>query len=152
MIYSNIKCTTSNNISLNQDIKKCLDYLKLNEVANYEKGTYNIDGDDFFVNVIEYETCKPEERFWEAHIDYIDVHVVFKGKEIIATNFIQNLEQGEYQKEGDFLPLEGTYKSNILLEEDDFLVCYPEDGHMTAIAVEEKEFVKKAVFKVKINK
>lgn len=151
MIYSNIDCDV-NNMGLNQDILKCIEYAKSNDLLSYTKGRHDIDGDDFFVNVIEYETCTPEERFWEAHIDYIDVHVVLEGKEIIATNFIKNLELGEYEKDGDFLPLGGCAKTNILLEENDFLVCYPDDGHMTAIKYKEKEVVKKVVFKVKINK
>ena len=33
----------------------------------------------------------------------------------------------------------------------DFLICYPEDGHRTAVAVKEPEKIKKAIFKVRID-
>ena len=38
------------------------------------------------------------------------------------------------------------------METGDFLVCYPEDAHRTAVAVDGKpETVKKAIFKVRIR-
>ena len=37
---------------------------------SYEKGCHPIDGERLFVNVVEYETTRPENRFWEAHRNY----------------------------------------------------------------------------------
>ncbi|WP_300276181.1 YhcH/YjgK/YiaL family protein, partial [Peptacetobacter sp.] len=60
--------------------------------------------------------------------------------------------QNEYQEEGDFLPLDGeAVNSEVILRKGDFLVCYPEDAHMTALKVEEKSSIKKAIFKVIIR-
>ena len=42
-------------------------------------------------------------------------------------------EQKEYEEEGDFLPLSGQESAIVTLEKGDFLICYPEDAHMTAI-------------------
>ncbi|HBG2534579.1 TPA: YhcH/YjgK/YiaL family protein, partial [Clostridioides difficile] len=127
------------------------EYAKDNSLIDYEKGTYTIDGDDIFVNIVEYKTCEKEDRFWEAHKKYIDVHLMLDGCERIDINFIENLEQKIYEEEGDFLPLDGKNNGCVELRKGDFLVCYPEDAHMTGIRVLEKENIKKAIFKVLVR-
>ncbi|MPQ42666.1 YhcH/YjgK/YiaL family protein [Clostridium tarantellae] len=136
---------------LEKDILECLLYAKENDLVNFETGCHEIDGDRIFVNIVEYETQNREDRFWEAHKKYIDLHLMLKGKEIIDMNFIDNLEIKDYQEESDFLPLEGNESAYVTLENNDFLVCYPEDAHRTAIKVDKKEKIKKAIFKIKIK-
>lgn len=133
---------------LERNIIRCFEYAKENDLLGYDKGSYVIDGKNIFVNIVEYETCEKEERFWEAHRKYIDIHLMLEGFERIDLNFIENLEQKEYEEEGDFLPLNGENNSHVELKSGDFLICYPEDAHMTAIKVKEKERIKKAIFKV----
>ena len=150
MIFGNInhEKTYSN---LDKDLLTCFEYAKNNELVSFEKGSYEIDGKDIFVNIVGYDTCENEDRFWEAHKKYIDVHLMLDGRERIDLNFIENLTQKEYEEEGDFLPLDGEPNSCVELSKDDFLVCYPEDAHMTALKVSEKENIKKAIFKVIIR-
>lgn len=135
---------------LEDSVKKCFAYLKDHDLMSYEKGTHEIDGGRLFVNVVEYTTTAAENRFWEAHKDYLDVHVMLKGQEQIDVNFIQNMELKEYVKKDDFLPMEGEKNASVVLREGDFLVCYPSDGHRTAVQVEEPETIKKGIFKVVI--
>ncbi|UDN60550.1 YhcH/YjgK/YiaL family protein [Clostridioides sp. ES-W-0016-02] len=137
--------------TLHEDLLKCFEYVKENSLIDYEKGTHTIDGDDIFVNIVEYKTCEKEERFWEAHKKYIDVHLMLDGCERIDLNFIENLEQKTYEEDSDFLPLDGKNNGYVELRKGDFLVCYPEDAHMTAIKVSEKENIKKAIFKVLVR-
>jgi biofilm protein TabA len=66
------------------------------------------------------------------------------GNEQIDLNFIQNMELK------DFLPMDGEKNSSVVLTDGDFLICYPSDGHRTAVQVQEPETIKKAIFKVKI--
>ena len=150
MIFGNInhEKTYSN---LDKDIIRCFEYAKSNNLLDYGKGSYEIDGKDIFVNIVEYETCKKEDRFWEAHKKYIDIHLMLDGCERIDLNFIENLDQKEYEEEGDFLPLEGKNNSYVDLEKGDFLVCFPEDAHMTAIEIDKPKKIKKAIFKVIIR-
>lgn len=149
MIYGN-----TNNINefdfLSENIKKCFEYFNKNDLKNMENGTYEIQGKDIFVNIVEYETTTQDKRPWEAHKKYLDIHIIISGEEIINTNFINNLTQKAYIEEEDFLPMEGNKKTAILLQENDFLICYPNDAHMTAIKVDEPKKIKKAIFKVKI--
>ncbi|MEF9990952.1 MAG: YhcH/YjgK/YiaL family protein [Romboutsia sp.] len=150
MIFGNInhEKTYSN---LDKDLLTCFEYAKNNNLIDFEKESHIIDGDDIFVNIVGYETCEKEDRFWEAHRKYIDIHFMLDGCERIDLNFIENLKQKEYEEDGDFLPLEGSNNGYVELRKDDFLVCYPEDAHMTALRVGEKENIKKAIFKVIIR-
>ena len=39
----------------------------------------------------------------------------------------------------------------VTLKSGDFLICYPEDAHMTAVKVKDEKVIKKAIFKVIIE-
>ena len=136
---------------LEEAVKECFEYAKNNDILSYEKGCHEIDGDRLFVNVVEYTTTTPEERFWEAHKNYLDIHVMLKGTEQIDLNFIQNMELKEFVEKDDFLPMDGEKNASVILREGDFLICYPSDGHRTAVQVGEPETIKKAISKRKYN-
>lgn len=149
MIYGNVKNKDEYSF-LPQNLKKCFDYIQNNDLSNLQKGSYEIDGKDLFLNIVEYETTTEDNRFWEAHKNYLDLHFIINGEEIINVNFINNMEQKPFVEQDDFLPLEGDKKTSVVLQKDDFLICYPNDAHMTAIQVEKPTNIKKAIFKVKI--
>lgn len=135
---------------LEDSVKECFTYAKEHDLASYEKGSHEIDGERLFVNIVEYETTTPENRFWEAHKEYLDVHVMLSGQEQIDLNFIGNMELKEYVPKDDFLPMDGEKNGSVILRPGDFLVCYPNDAHRTAVEVKGAEKVKKAIFKVQI--
>lgn len=135
---------------LTAEIQECLEYARAHDLASFENGRHDIDGERLFVNIVEYTTVSAKERFWEAHRKYLDIHLMLRGKEQIDLNFISNMEQKEYVETDDFLPMEGEKNSLVILREGDFLVCYPEDGHRTAVAADKPQKIKKAIFKVLI--
>ena len=149
MIFGNIENLNEYSF-LEAKVAKCFAYAKEHDLKNFEKGSHTIDGERFFVNIVEYTTTEAENRFWEAHKNYLDVHVMLRGKEQIDLNFIQNMDVKEFVEKDDFLPMEGEKNSSVVLEAGDFLVCYPSDGHRTAVAVGEPQTIKKAIFKVQI--
>ena len=136
--------------SLEDGIIKCFEYAKTHDLKNLTPGSYPIDGNNLFVNIVEYTTTLSEERFWEAHKYYIDLHLMLDGSEQIDINFIKNMEQKPFIEENDFLPLEGPINSMVRLSPNDFLICYPEDAHRTAIQIEKDSQIKKAIFKIKL--
>ena len=136
---------------LEEVVGKCSDYAAANDLLSYEKGSHPIDGDELFVNIVEYETTPPENRFWEAHRQYLDLHFMLRGPEQIDVNFIDNMEQKEFVEKDDFLPLEGDPNSHVILNAGDFLLCYPADAHRTAVQVGAPATIKKAIFKIRIH-
>ena len=131
MIFGNIQ-NLKEYFFLEDGVFECFRYAKENDLSKYEKGSHEIDGKRLFVNIVEYETVEAEKRFWEAHKDYLDIHLMLDGAEQIDLNFIQNMDVKDYVPEGDFL------------------ICYPSDAHRTAVAVDGSEKIKKAIFKLQI--
>ena len=150
MIFGNIQ-NLGEYPFLEEQIKECFNYAKEHDLMSYEKGSHEIDGDRLFVNVVEYTTTTAEERFWEAHRQYLDLHLMLRGTEQIDLNFIQNMDVKEFVEKDDFLPMDGDKNSSVILRDGDFLICYPSDGHRTAVAVDEPETIKKAIFKIRIK-
>ena len=136
---------------LEENVRKCFDYAREHDLLSYEKGSHPIDGDELFVNIVEYETTTPENRFWEAHRQYLDLHFMLRGPEQIDVNFIDNMEQKAFVEKDDFLPLEGDPNSHVILNAGDFLLCYPADAHRTAVQVGAPAVIKKAIFKIRIH-
>ena len=75
MIFGNIKHEKTYS-KIEDDLKVCFEYAKKNALSEFDKGSYQLDGDNIFVNIVEYETCGKEQRFWEAHKKYIDIHLI----------------------------------------------------------------------------
>ena len=148
MVYGNLK-NLGSYFFLKPSDREALEYVMRHDLEKMEPGRHEVDGDRIFFNLAQYETKLPEEGFWEAHREYVDIHIMLKGKEKIFLNFVGRLQAGTFEKEKDFLPLEGSESGYVLLQEGDFLICYPEDAHMTGIMTEKKEMIKKAIFKVR---
>ena len=84
MIYGNIKYPF---INLDVQIKKCLAYIESENLFEKEIGSYEIDNKDLFVNIVTYETAPSDNKEWEAHKKYVDLHYMLEGKEQIDFNF-----------------------------------------------------------------
>ena len=46
--------------------------------------------------------------------------------------------------------MEGEKNSSVVLNNGDFLICYPADAHRTAVSIDQPKAIKKAIFKIKI--
>lgn len=148
MFYGNFRCLEQYDF-LPHMIKEALYHAKNNSVIDYETGFHEIQGERLFLNRVNLVTTNKEERFWEAHRKYLDIHVVLQGNERIGLNFIHNLKEKEYVEKDDFLSLEGEANGSLVLKKGDFLICYPEDAHMTCLkAYENPEEVQKVVYKI----
>lgn len=149
MIFGNTK-NLSEYAFLPKAVQECFEYAKTHDLISYSKGSHEIDGERLFVNIVEYTTTTAEERFWEAHKNYLDLHLMLDGTEQIDLNFIENMQLKEFVPKDDFLPMDGEKNSSVVLTPGDFLICYPADGHRTAVAVDKPQAIKKAIFKIKI--
>ena len=149
MIFSNLSHKYA--AGLSADIQKCFEYYKQNNLADKKTGSYEIDGRRIFVNIDEYKTQSEQERFWEAHRKYIDIHILIKGQEKIDMAFIENMQENPYDEAKDMLTLKGSAQASVNLKPGDFLICYPEDSHKTAMHVDLQSDVKKCIFKIRID-
>lgn len=136
---------------LGERINKAFAYLKNTDFSKTELGRYDIDGDNVFALVNEYNTKDESEGKLEAHKNYIDVQFVAKGKELMGYTPLENQKViNPYNEQNDITFFVGE-KSFTFVDEGMFAIFFPTDLHMPGIKVDEKNHVKKVVIKVKID-
>lgn len=145
-------------INLKQPIDKndkivnlCLEFLQQNGGKSIMFGKHEVDG-GIFVNISEYQTDIPEQREWEAHIEYVDFQLVLEGKEYVYVSDIHKMKTSEYDPDRDYIQCFGKEDSCIALDENIGVVLMPEDAHKPSLTIgSEPSYVKKAVFKIPIT-
>ncbi len=136
--------------SLGERISKAFAYLKQTDFSKLELGKYEIDGDNIFALVNEYNTKDESEGKLEAHKKYIDVQFVAKGSELMGYAPLENQKIiDEYNEHNDITFFSGE-KSFTQVDEAMFAIFFPTDVHLPGIKVDKKTYVKKVVIKVKV--
>lgn len=127
----------------------------LNEDSVLEavSGKYEVDGENLFYIVNEYETAPVEDGRLEIHRKYMDIQYIVSGSECIGTSPIDGLEEIEaYNSETDL----AFYKDNGLmsrcvLQAGMFAIFWPNEGHMPGRVAGKPEKVKKIVVKIRME-
>jgi len=138
--------------SISPRIKTALEYIATTDFSKIEAGKYELDGENIFVLVQEYDSIPREQGKWECHQKYIDIQYIAEGVEQIGVNNIVKMQvTDEYNPEKDiaFLSGDGDY---ITFSKGSYGIFFPEDAHKPKIAsgnVSGK--VKKIVVKIKID-
>jgi YhcH/YjgK/YiaL family protein len=131
-------------------INKAFYYLKKTDFSKMELGKYEIDGDNIFALVNEYNTKNENEGKLEAHKKYIDVQFVAKGCELMGYAPLENQKViDEYNEQNDITFFSGD-KSFTKVDEGMFAIFFTTDVHLPGITFDEKSYVKKVVVKVKV--
>ena len=128
-------------------IGRAFEYIQENDLVALPVGKYEIDGKGLFVSIQEYSTKLPELGKWEAHRRYIDLQYLIQGTEHIYYAHLGRLQLGDYDDSKDFLALSGEGDC-LTMQKDDFMILFPEDGHMPGMAIDAPLPVKKPVFKI----
>ena len=136
---------------LNYNLDKAIDFIINTDLLSLEHGRNEIDGDNVFLNRFSYTCSKEEDCFFEGHKDYLDIHLVLKGQELLGYSDVSELAAlTEYDQKDDFIKYKGpvhTYCKSLV---GDFIITFPEDIHMPKISIN-NDFVEKAVCKVLVK-
>lgn len=135
---------------LGERINKAFVYLMETDFSKMELGKYEIDGDNIFAIVNEYQTKDAREGKLEAHKKYIDVQYVAKGSELMGYAPLENQKViDEYNEQNDITFFSGK-KSFAKVDEEMFAIFFPTDVHLPGIKLNKSAYVKKVVIKVKV--
>jgi|WetSurMetagenome_2_1015567.scaffolds.fasta_scaffold719020_1 YhcH/YjgK/YiaL family protein len=150
MIFDQIK-NAHLYFALGDRLAKALQYLSQTDFTNVEPGTYEIDGENIFAIVQEYNSKPSSSAKWEAHKKYIDIQYMVSGKEkmgftdsrkvIVLQEYHPNKDVTLYKGEGNFL----------IAEEGHFAIFFPTDIHMPQLALNIPKEIKKVVVKVRTD-
>ncbi len=132
--------------ALHKDFKLVFDYIKNHDLNSMPCGRHELRGNEVFFNLQEYETKEIQKL--EAHKKYIDIQAVVSGSEYMGyTNINNTVISEEYDPEKDVMFLNGN-PDKVLADNKTFVIFYPQDAHMPALAVNYPLPVKKAIFKI----
>jgi YhcH/YjgK/YiaL family protein len=135
---------------LSPAFKRAFDYLQQTDLVALPNGKHEIDGENMFVIVQEYDTKMKDQAKWESHRRYIDLQYVIKGVEQIGYAHLDTLTPSTaYDSEKDvaFFLGKGDFAH---VPEGSFMILFPEDAHMPCIAIDTPALVKKAVVKIRV--
>jgi YhcH/YjgK/YiaL family protein len=133
---------------LSPRIALAFNYLTTTDFSELALGKYEIDGENVFAIVNEYETKDAQDCVLEAHKKYIDIHYIVSGSEAIGTALLTQQKLTKvYDEQNDYMLFEGETTLQVLTA-DMFALLYPQDIHSPGHHPKEKSFVRKVVMKV----
>ena len=133
---------------LSSRIDRAIDFV-LSLDKNIKPGTYEIDGKSLYVNIVEGKTSSLDTIEFEAHKEYLDLHYILSGKEIMVYAPIDEcVKITEYDAENDYWLLGGK-GNQIEMREDSFYLLYPNDAHCPGKGHGVSPF-KKAIVKIRL--
>ena len=136
--------------ALGAGISKALKYLQTTDFETKEPGRYDIEGDELYALVQEYDTRPAEKGMWESHRSYADVQFVYSGAERMGYARADSLEILQpYDGDGDCVLYRGE-GGFIRCPAGTFAIFLADDAHMPCVADGQPAQVKKVVVKVLI--
>ena len=116
-------------------------------------GHYALQGDDVFMNVMQFATQGPEQKKAELHAQYIDIQLLLAGEERILFGVAGSARDcGEMHSAEDYQlcsRIEG--QQSVVLKPGMFVVFMPGEPHKPGCAVGIEGEIKKAVVKVRAS-
>jgi len=137
-----------------ESLKIAIKHLQVTDFDQLPTGSYELQGKDIYVQVIDMGTKDPQIAKPEIHHSYIDVQFLVKGQEKIgvARDSGNNIIQEDLLEERDILFYEGLENEfYIMMTPGNFAIFFPEDVHRPGCKAGEKSFIRKVIVKVKVN-
>jgi YhcH/YjgK/YiaL family protein len=131
-------------------IKRALEWLQAADLNALPVGRVDLDGDNLFALVQEYDTKHMDDGIWEAHRQYLDVQYVVRGRERFGYVPVEALTVTKpYDAEKDYL--NGKAHGSFLYGATGmFFIVWPGDAHMPGMQVDGPEPVRKIVVKARL--
>jgi YhcH/YjgK/YiaL family protein len=132
---------------------KAFKFLKGNDLAKLELKRYDIDGDNLFATVSEYQSKNEVSAKFEAHRKYIDIQYVITGKEIMNIAPVKTVSEVlnpyDATKDIEFITVSNivNYKANP----SNYFIFFPSDAHRPGLKDGANSLVRKVVIKVKVD-
>ena len=154
MITTDLKHITELLPNVDGPVKKALAALKDVDFSKWDKARYEIDGDNIFALVNNYDTEPVSARRPEKHFKYTDIQIVLAGSEKIGyCPFKPSYKETENKKDSnDIVFYEKVERENfVTLEAGDMAVFFPWEVHRPNCQKgNTPTSVKKVVVKVKM--
>lgn len=134
--------------SLNPYFKQVFDYIKTHDLTAMAPGKIVIDGENAWISIDEVEGKNLKSAKIETHNKYVDIQLLLKGNEMYGWKSRADLKKAEesYNAQKDFTLYTDPVELYFTMQQGNFVVFFPEDGHAPCIG---EGYIKKAVAKVR---
>ena len=153
MIYDNLKNIGKYHFD-NENMEKTIAFLMNNDLLNMEQKKYEIVKDEIYIIFLHTTQKALSEREYEAHNDFVDIHIPLEGLDFIRSTEKDNLTVTiPYTEDGDYMmgTYEGDAYTDCSIPKGYFGLYFPEDAHLVNGTPNEPGKVKKFVVKVKVK-
>lgn len=136
---------------LGDGVRKAVEFIRSNDLANFAAGRYPIDGDSVFA-LIQEPTTEPEDKaLFEIHQRHADLQMTLKGTEYVGYAPVESVSlYGEYNPETDVQNFKGKGQLIKSIPGVCFLF-FPEDAHQPYVMVGAPEKIKKVVIRIHLD-
>lgn len=153
MIFGNVDVVEGIEKKYPEPIVRAIKHFKSrqHEFLAMSAGTYPIDGEDLFVQVVNAVTKKKAEIRPEVHRKYIDIQFSVEGKEIIGfvPDMGQNIVVEDLARDKDVIYYADVENEiDLVMEKGSFVVLFPEDVHRPGCEYGGCTTIRKVVIKV----
>ena len=136
---------------LNPRFETALSAMRMLDASPFVPGQHPVDGENVFINAVEYDTKPAECSGMEAHRRYIDVMLLLSGEETIGIRPVSALREitRPYDEASDALlaVLDPGY-TELHMYPGDVAVLFPEDAHAPGMDFGGTHRVRKLIVKV----
>ena len=142
------------NVDLYRDLspmlRKGLEYIANTNFDDLLPGKYEIEGDQIYMMVNEYETKHAEECKLESHLKYIDIQLILEGEEQVGyTMKKDHVPSVPYDPEKDVMFFD-EHVCYFKFYPGQFVIFFPTDLHQPGINLKRVHNVRKVVLKVAV--
>lgn len=134
----------------NPNYVKALEYIETHDLTVMENGTYEIDGDNLYVNIVDSKLRPREKARLEVHDRYIDIQIPLSGDETfgVKPRSLCAGQDGQMNVEKDIMFFADPVYDLMTVKRGEVVVFAPEEAHAPLIG---DGMIHKAIFKVKVQ-
>ncbi len=153
MIFGKIESLNNYQFN-NENMEVARKYLLDNDILKMEHKRHVILENEIFINFLDFDQQPFESREYEAHNQFVDIHITLLGNDFIRSTHKDNLTvTSEYNEAEDYLM--GVYSGNAFTDSHlpfgYFGLYFPEDAHLVNGTMAKPENIKKFVMKIKVK-
>lgn len=153
MIFDSIK-NAKMYYGLGAGMEKALKFFESYDMATFETGRQEVDGEKLFVNRLSYTTAENPDALFEAHREYADVMYVLEGEERFFVKPLADMQvtTQEYDPaiEACLGKIDGD-AAQFRFPKGYFCVFFPQDAHCASQLWDKPCAVKKLIAKVRMD-
>ena len=138
---------------IHSKIDVALKYIQKTNFYELENGKYDVQGTEVYAIVKEYETQEVNNNTvseLEAHKQFIDLHYIIKGGELMGVTTLAGQKPVKLYDESEDYSLYKEPYDLITVNQGMFTIFFPDDLHIPEIKLNNISKVKKVIIKVKL--